>query len=126
MFAQTYKDLKGKHLELAKHRIELNTSFPPTHQVRCKLNPNYAATVKQEIDTLLIIRSIQLVKEATWLSPIVLVPKKNGKLIICADFRKLNKATKKNLYPLPFYDEVLNIIIGYETYSFLDGYLGYH
>ncbi len=53
-------------------------------------------------------------------------PKKNGKLRICVDFRKLNKATKKNRYPLSFFDEVLNIVIGYETYSFLDGYSRYH
>jgi hypothetical protein len=51
---------------------------------------------------------------------------KNGKLKIYVDFKKLNKATKKNPYPLPFYDEVLNIIIGYEAYSFLDGYSRYH
>ncbi len=38
----------------------------------------------------------------------------------------MNKATKKDPYPLPFSDKVLNIIVGYEAYSFLDGYLGYH
>jgi hypothetical protein len=54
------------------------------------------------------------------------VPKKNGKLRICVDFRKLNKATKKYPYPLSFSNEILNIITRYETYSFLDGYLGYH
>jgi hypothetical protein len=42
------------------------------------------------------------------------------------DFSKLNKATKNNPYHLPFFDEVLNILIGYETYLFLNGYLGYH
>jgi len=52
--------------------------------------------------------------------------KKNGKLKICVDFKKLNKATKKIPYPLPFFDEVLNIITRYEAYSFLDGYLGHH
>jgi hypothetical protein len=56
----------------------------------------------------------------------MVVSKKNGKLWICVDFRKLNKATKKNHYPLPFSDEVLNTIVGYEAYSFLNGYLGYH
>jgi hypothetical protein len=61
-----------------------------------------------------------------WLSPIVVVHKKNGKLKVFVDFRKLNKATKKDPYPLPFLDEVLNTIIGYEAYSFLDGYSGYH
>ncbi len=66
------------------------------------------------------------VKEATWLSPIVVVPKKNGKLKIYIDFRKLNAATKKDPYPLPFTNEVLNIVLRYEAYFFLDGYSGYH
>jgi len=44
------------------------------------------------------------------------VPKKNGELKICIDFRKLNAATKKDPYPLSFTDEVLNIVVGYETF----------
>jgi hypothetical protein len=55
----------------------------------------------------------------------VVVPKKNGKLKFCVIFIKLNKATKKDPYSLPFFDEILNIIVRYEAYSFLDGYLGY-
>jgi hypothetical protein len=60
------------------------------------------------------------------LSPIVIIPKKNGKLKICIDFKKLNAATKKDPYPLPFINEVLNTIVGYEAYFFLDGYSRYH
>jgi len=41
-------------------------------------------------------------------------------------FKKLNKATKKYPYLLPFSDEVLNIVVRYEAYSFLDGYSRYH
>jgi hypothetical protein len=51
---------------------------------------------------------------------------KNGKLRICIDFRKLNTTIKKDPYPLHFTNEVLNIVIGYEAYYFLDGYSGYH
>jgi hypothetical protein len=40
--------------------------------------------------------------------------------------KRLNKVTKEDLYPLPFFDEILDTIVRYETYSFLDGYLGYH
>ncbi len=60
------------------------------------------------------------------MSPIVVVPKKNGKLKIRIDFKKLNATTKKDPYPLPFTDEMLNTIIGYEAYYFLNGYAGYH
>jgi len=48
--------------------------------------------------------------------------KKNGKLKICVDFRKLNAAIKKDPYPLPFIDEVINAIVGQEVYIFLDGF----
>jgi hypothetical protein len=58
---------------------------------------------------------IEYVEEATWLSPIVITPKKNGKLRICIDFKKLNVATKKDPYPLPFRNEVMNTITGYEA-----------
>ncbi len=91
------------------------------------MNPNYVVVLKHDIDKLLVARFIQLVKEATCLSPIMVVPKKNGKLKICVDFRKLNKATKKDPYPLPFSNEILNTIARYEAYeSFLDGYSWYH
>ncbi len=55
------------------------------------MNPNYVVVIKQDIDKLLVVGFIQPIKEATWLSPIVIVPKKNGKLKICVDFKKLNK-----------------------------------
>jgi hypothetical protein len=41
-------------------------------------------------------------------------------------FRKLDKATKKDPYLLPFSDDVLNNVTRYEVYSFLNGYLEYH
>jgi hypothetical protein len=81
--------------------------------------------VKQDINKLLVAGFIESVEEATWLSPIIVIPKKNGKLRICMDFRKLNVATEKDPYPLPFRNETLNIVAGYEAYS-LDGYSKYH
>jgi len=97
VFPWTYKDLKNIPLELAQHKIKLDTSIPPTHQARYILNPNYVAIVKHDINKLLVVGFIQPVKETTWLSPIVVVPKKNGKLRFCVDLRKLNKATKNIL-----------------------------
>jgi hypothetical protein len=56
----------------------------------------------------------------------LVVPKKNGKLRICVDFRKFNAATKKDLYLLPFTDEVINTVFGHKVYTFLDNFSGYH
>jgi hypothetical protein len=85
------------------------------------LNPNYVTTIKHDINKLLVARLIQPIEEVTWLSPIVVVPNKNGKLRICVDFRKLNKATKKNPYPLPFSDEVQNNLCNRLRNFCLDG-----
>ncbi len=81
--------------KLAQHKIELDTSIPLAHQARYKLNPNNATAVKLDIEQLLVAGFIQSIEEAKWLSPIVIMLKKNGKLRICMDFKKLNKATKK-------------------------------
>ncbi len=54
VFAWTYKDLKGIPLELAQHIIELDITIPPTHQIKYILNPNYATSIKHDIDKLLI------------------------------------------------------------------------
>ncbi len=118
--------MKGIPFDIAQHRIEFDTSIPFVRQARYRLNPNYVAIVKQNIDKLLVACFIKLIEEATWLSPIVIMPKKNGKLEICMDFRKLNAATKKDPYPLPFTNEVINIVVGHEVFTFLDGYSGYH
>ncbi len=54
MFAWTYKDLKGIALELAQHCIELDTSIPPAHQARYRMNPYYVVAVKKDIDKFLV------------------------------------------------------------------------
>jgi len=55
----------------------------------------------------------------------MVVPKKNWKLRIYVDLRKLNATTKKEPYLLPFNNEVINTIVEHEVYTFLDGFLRY-
>jgi hypothetical protein len=127
ILAWTHNDPKGIPLDIVQCKIELDTTVPHAQQARYWLNPNYAAIVKHDINKLLLTTHfIKLVEEATWLLPIVVVLKKNGKLKICADFRKLNMITKKDFYPLPFIDEIINIVAKHEVCTFLDGFLGYH
>jgi hypothetical protein len=111
---------------IVEHKIKLDTTILPTHQARYHMNPNYATVFKQDLNNLLAAGFIEPVEQIMWLSPILVVPKKNGKLCICIDFRKLNAVTKKDPYPLPFTDEVLDKVVGHEVYSFLDGFSSYH
>ena len=45
---------------------------------------------------------------------------------VCIDYRKLNTATRKDHYPLPFIDQMLDRLVGHSHYCFLDGYSGYN
>ena len=54
------------------------------------------------------------------------MPKKGGKWRICVDYRELNRATKKDHFPLPFIGQVMDTLAGKKYFSFLDGYSGYN
>ena len=72
------------------------------------MNPNYALKVKEEIDKLMCVGFIRPVKQAMWLSLILVVPKKNGKIWMCVDYQKLNAATMTDAFLLSFTDGVLD------------------
>lgn len=49
--------------------------------------------------------------DAAWVSPLVIVPKKGGKLRMCIDYRYLNENTVKNRYPSPFiFEDIINYL----------------
>ncbi len=82
--------------------------------------------LKYDLGKHLVARFIKPIDWAIWLSPIIIVRKKNRELKICIDSQKLNLTTKKDPYPLLFTIEVLDAITSHEIYSILDGILSYH
>src|SRR5579862_2381114 len=100
--------------------------------------------VKKEVLKLLENGIIYPISDSKWVSPIHVVPKKSGLTVVqnednelvpqrvqigwrvCIDYRKLNTATKKNHFPLPFIDQMLERLAGHSHYCFLDGYSGYN
>jgi hypothetical protein len=92
--------------------------------------------VKEEILKLLAAEIIYPISDSEWVSPIHVVPKKGGMTVeeneagqqipirkvtgwrMCTDFRKLNKATKKDHFPLPFIDQMLERLAGHEYFCY--------
>lgn len=88
--------------------------------------PTLKDIVKGELQKLLDAGFIYPISDSESVSPLVLVPKKNGKWRICVDYRELNKATKKDHFPLPFIDQVLDGLARKKFFSFIDGFSGYN
>lgn len=82
--------------------------------------------VETKLQKLLNVGFIYPISNSQWVSPLVVVSKKNGKWRICVDYRELNKATQKDHFPLPFLDQVLDDLYGKKYFSFLDVFSGYN
>jgi hypothetical protein len=90
------------------------------------MNPTLKDIVKEELQKLLQANLIYPILDSQWVSPLVIVPQKNGKWRICVDFRELNKSTHRDYFPLPFIDQVLDTLSEKKYFSFLDGFSGYN
>ena len=67
-----------------------------------------------------------MVEYLEWLANVVLIPKKDGKVRVCVDFRDLNKASTKDDFPLPHIDMLVDSTAGHSMLSFMDGFSGYN
>ena len=118
VFAWSYKDLKGIDPEICQQTIPLKPDAKPSKQRPYTYNDNFARRIKEEIDKLKEAEFIYEIEHTDWVSPIVVVPKKNGKLRVCVNLKKLNAATIRDNYPLPITDHVLERVAGKQAYSF--------
>lgn len=87
IFAWDYVDMKGLDPKFYQHRIHLHPDALPAQQQRYRMNPNVTKQVKEELDHLLRVGFIAPIENPEWISPIVVVPKKNKKLRICVDYK---------------------------------------
>nr|GEU89679.1 DNA-directed DNA polymerase [Tanacetum cinerariifolium] len=136
-------DIKGINPEFYTHKILLEEDFTPAVQHQRRVNPKIYDVIKEEVIKLLDVRLIYLISDSPWVSPVHCVPKKGGFTVVeneeneliplrlvtgwrvCIDYRKLNKATRKDHFPLPFMDHMLERLVGNQYYCFLDGFSGY-
>ncbi|MCO5582067.1 hypothetical protein L7F22_035958 [Adiantum nelumboides] len=126
VFAWSYKDLKRVDPEIYQHTIPTRDDAQPSRQQPYTYNETFARKIKEEIEKLKEAESIYEIEHTDWVSPIVVVPKKNGKLRVCVNLNKVNAATIRDNYPLSITKHILERVAGKEAYSFLDGFLGYN
>jgi hypothetical protein len=140
----TIADIKEISPLICTHRINFEDEVKASRQPQRRLNPNMREVVKIEILKLLDAGIIYPISDSKWVSPTQVVPKKSGVTVVknehgelvptklvtgwrmCIDYRKLNIATQKDHFPLPFIDQVLERVARHSFYCFLDGYSGYY
>ncbi|GKC92020.1 reverse transcriptase domain-containing protein [Tanacetum coccineum] len=142
-FALKTTDIPGICPSFCKHKIQLLDDKKPVVQKQRRLNPNMKEVVKKEIMKLLDTGIIYPIADSPWVSPIHYIPKKGGITVVtnendelvptrtimgwrvCIDYRKLNEATAKDHFPLPFMDQMLERLPGNKYFYFFYGFSGY-
>nr|GEX41256.1 reverse transcriptase domain-containing protein [Tanacetum cinerariifolium] len=136
-------DIKGINLEFCTHKILIEEDFKPAVQHQRRVNPKIHNVIKKKVEKLLDARLIYPISDSPWVSLVHCVPKNGSFTVVeneeneliptwlvtgwrvCIDYRKLNEATRKNHFPLPFLDQMLERLARNEYYCFLDGFSGY-
>ncbi|GKD30700.1 reverse transcriptase domain-containing protein, partial [Tanacetum coccineum] len=136
-------NIKGINPEFCSHKILMEEDYEPAVQHQRRVYPKIHDVIKKEVEKLLDARLIYPISDSPLVSPVHCVPKKGGMIVltndenelvpsrlvtgwrVCIDYRKLNKATRKDHFPLPFMDQMLERLAGNEYYCFLDGFSGY-
>ena len=109
--------------DLAEHQIE-KEDVPPICLPAYRLPQAYRSMVKEELDEMLKSGIIEQSK-SEWSSPIVLVPKKDGRLRMCVDYHRLNTVSRLDDYPMPRIDELIDQLGKEKFISTLDLMKGY-
>jgi hypothetical protein len=140
----TVGDLKGIDPSFCMHRIHLEDNAKPSREAQQRLNPNMKDVVMKEVVKLLDAGIIYPISDSRRVSPKQVVPKKYGITVVenssgdlilqrtttrwrvCKDYRKLNSTTRKDHFPLPFIDQILERLASQSYYYFLDSYSGYN
>ncbi|GJW25737.1 reverse transcriptase domain-containing protein [Tanacetum coccineum] len=123
-------DIKGIDPRFCTYKILMEDDYKPTVQSQRRVNPKIHEVIKKEVLKLLDAGMIYPISDSPRVSPVHCVPKKgritvvaneDNELIltrlvtgwrVCIDYKKLNKATRKDHFPLPFMDQMLERLAG--------------
>ena len=108
---------------LVKHKINVGDNAPIKQAPR-RLPLHQRLEEEKQIEQMLS-RDVIEVSDSPWGSPIVLVKKKDGSYRYCIDYRRLNKISVKDAYPLPRPDDCFDALYGSVWFSTLDLCSGY-
>ena len=126
VFAWSYKDMPGIDMDIVQHRIPTNSTMKPVKQKLRRMKPEWTLKIKEEVEKQYNAGFLKVVNYPEWLANVVPVPKKDGKVRMCVDFRDLNKASPKDDFPLPHIDVLVDNTAGHALLSFMDGFSGYN
>ncbi|KAK8683846.1 hypothetical protein V6N13_039892 [Hibiscus sabdariffa] len=126
VFAWSYQDMPGLNENIAMHKLPIKQECRPIQQKLRRMKPEMLLKIRDEVKKQFDVGFLQAVTYSDWVANIVHVPKKDGKVRMCVDYRDLNRASPKDNFPLPHIDTLVDNTAGHSYFSFMDGFSGYN
>jgi hypothetical protein len=126
VFAWSYLDMPGLDTKIVEHKLPLRPECPPVKQKLRRTRPDMSLKIREEVKRQFDAGFLAVAKYPQWVANIVPVPKKDGKVRMCVDYRDLNKASPKDDFPLPHIDVLVDNTTRFAVFSFMDGFSGYN
>src|ERR1043165_8295428 len=103
---------------IVEHHLPLKPECPPVKQRLRRVHPDMADKIKKEVQKQIDAGFLDTSEYPHWLANIVPVPKKDGKVRMCVDYRDLNKASPKDNFPLLHIDILVDNTTKFNIFSF--------
>jgi hypothetical protein len=126
VFAWTYEDFKTYDTYVIQHKIPLKEGAKPFRQKLRQINPMLLPVMEKEVKKLLEAQIIIPLSYFEWVANLVPVRKKSGEIRLCVDFRNLNRSSKKDNYPLPNMEHILQWVTDASRISMIDDFSSYN
>ena len=126
VFTWSYQDMPGLDTDIVVHRLPLREECMSVKQKLRKVKLEMLLKIKEEVKKQLDAGFLEMAKYPQWVANIVLVPKKDGKVRMCVDYRDLNRASPKDNFPLPHIDTLVDNTAKHSLFSYMDGFSGYN
>ena len=122
VFAWSYEDVPGIDLEIAQHHIDTHDHMVLVKQKLRHMRTEWLLKIKEEVTKQLKVGFIKPVHQVEWIANVVPVPKNDGNVRMCVDFRDLNKSCPKDDFPLPHINVLVDNMADSALMSFVDGF----
>ena len=126
IFAWSYEDMPGLDTDIVVHRLPMKEGCSPVKQKLRRTRPDMSKKIKDAVEKQFDAGFLKVVSYPPWIANIVPVPKKDGKVRMCVDYRDLNRANPKDDFPLPHIDVLVDNTAQCKVFSFMDGFSGYN
>lgn len=118
--------MSGLDTDIMVHHLPLKEDYPPVKQKLRRIRPNMAMKINEEVQKQLSAGFLAVSNYPQWIYNIVPIPKKDGRVRMCVDYRDLNRASPKYDFPLPHIDALVDNTAQFPIFSFMDGFSGYN